>query len=62
VSSTLHQCVMQWVGDLVEVVEADDTAYVAVTESQVDVQDGQVKCLTGQDLTEYDYVSIGKDG
>jgi hypothetical protein len=53
---------MQWVGDLVEVVEADDIAYVAVTESQVDVQDGQVKCLTGQDLTEFDYVSIGKDG
>jgi hypothetical protein len=29
VPSTLHQCVMQWVGDRVEVVEADDTICVA---------------------------------
>jgi hypothetical protein len=32
-----------------------------VTESQVDIQGGKMKCLTGRDLTGYDYVSIGKD-
>jgi hypothetical protein len=32
-----------------------------VTESQVDIQGGKMKCLTGRDLTGYNYVSIGKD-
>jgi hypothetical protein len=30
VPSTLHQCVVQWVGDVVEVIRADDSAYVAM--------------------------------
>jgi hypothetical protein len=46
----------------VEIIEADDTTCVAVAESQVDLQGGEMKCLTDRDLTEYDYVSIGKDG
>jgi hypothetical protein len=32
-SSTLHQCVILWVGDEVEVVQADEDVYVAMTES-----------------------------
>jgi hypothetical protein len=32
-----------------------------VTKSQVDIQGGKMKCLTGKDLMGYDYVSIGKD-
>jgi hypothetical protein len=48
---------MQWVGDQVEVVEADEIACVAV-----DVQDGHMECLTGWDLTVYDYMSVSKDG
>jgi hypothetical protein len=62
VLSTLHQCVVQWVGDSIEVIEADEVACVVVTGSQVDVQGGRMRCLTGRDLTEYDYVSMGKDG
>jgi hypothetical protein len=58
----LHQCVIQWVGDEVEVVQADEDVCVAVTECQVDIQGGKMKCLTGRDLMCYDYVSIGKDG
>jgi hypothetical protein len=63
VPSTLHQCVIQWVGDKVVVVQADEDVFVAVvvTESQVDIQVGKMKCLTGRDLMGYDYVSIGKD-
>jgi hypothetical protein len=60
--STLHQCLVQWVGNQVEAVTADDTECVAVAESQVDVQGGQVECLTGRDLSDYDYVSVSKDG
>jgi hypothetical protein len=62
VPSTLHQCVVQWVGDKVEVVQADEDVCIAVTESQVDIQGGEMKCLTGRDLSGYDYVSVGKDG
>jgi hypothetical protein len=60
--SNLHQCVIQWVGDEVEVVKADEDVCIAMTESQVDIQGGKMKCLNGRDLSGYDYVSIGKDG
>jgi hypothetical protein len=62
VPSTLHQCVIQWVGDQVEVVEADEGACIAMTESQVDVHGGLMRCVTGRDLSEYDYLSIGRNG
>jgi hypothetical protein len=34
---------------------------VVMAESQVDVQGGRMSCLTGCNLTEYDYMSVGKD-
>jgi hypothetical protein len=33
VSSTLHQCVVQWVGNKVEVIIVDDTTCVAMAEA-----------------------------
>jgi hypothetical protein len=54
--------VIQWVGDEVEVVQADEDMCIAVTESQVNIQGWKMKCLTGGDLLGYDYVSVGKDG
>jgi hypothetical protein len=62
VPSTLHQYVIQWVGDEVEVVQANEDVCIAMTQSQVDIQGGKMKCLTDRDLSGYDYVSIGKDG
>jgi hypothetical protein len=62
VSSTLHQCVIQWVGDEVEVIQADEDVCIAVIVSQVNNQGGKMKCLTGRDLSGYNYVSVGKDG
>jgi hypothetical protein len=38
VSSTLQQCVIQWVDDEVEVIQVDKDVCVAVTESQADIQ------------------------
>jgi hypothetical protein len=43
------------------VVQADEDVCIAVTESQVNIQGGKMKCLTGRDLMGYDYVSISKD-
>jgi hypothetical protein len=44
------------------VVGADEEACIAMVESQVDIQCGLMRCLTGRDLAEYDYMSINKDG
>jgi hypothetical protein len=52
--------VIQWVSDEVDVVQADEDVCIAITESQVDIQGGKMKCLTSRDLMGYDYVSIGK--
>jgi hypothetical protein len=46
----------------VEVVPANDSACVALAKSPSDFQDKEVKCLTGRDLLEFDYVSVGHDG
>jgi hypothetical protein len=37
VPSTLHQCVIQWVGNEAEVITADDTVCVAMAKVPVDV-------------------------
>jgi hypothetical protein len=62
VSSTLQQCVIQWVSGEVKVVQADEDVWITVTESQVNIQGRKMKCLTDRDLTDYDYVSVGKMG
>jgi hypothetical protein len=61
VPSTLHQCVVQWISDEVEVVQADEEVCGAVAESQVDIQGGKMECLSSKDLMGYDYINIGKD-
>jgi hypothetical protein len=37
VPSTLHQCVIQWIGDQVEVVSTDNSACIAVAKTQGDL-------------------------
>jgi hypothetical protein len=54
--------VVQWVDNEVEVIAADDAACIAMADVPMDVQDGRMGCLTGRGLTDYDYVSVGKDG
>jgi hypothetical protein len=46
----------------VEVVQADEDVCIAITESQVNIQDRKMKCLTARDLMGYDYISVGEDG
>jgi hypothetical protein len=62
IPSTLHQCLIQWVNDDVEVIEADHSACIALTEAPVDWQHGEMRCLTGRDLSDYDYINVGKEG
>jgi hypothetical protein len=62
VPSTLHQCVIQWIGDEVEVVQEDEEVCVAMAESQVDILSKKMECLSGNNLIGYDYICVGKDG
>jgi hypothetical protein len=62
VPSTLHQCVIQWIGDEAEVVQADEEVCVAMAESQVDILGQKMECLFSKDLMGYSYISVGKDG
>jgi hypothetical protein len=62
VPSTLHQCLIQWVGDGIEVVVSEDLVCIATVEPQLGVQEGSVACLSGRDLCGYDYVSVSTDG
>jgi hypothetical protein len=43
------------------VVQVNKDVCIAMIESQVDIQGGNMKCLTGRDLLGYDYVSVSKD-
>jgi hypothetical protein len=62
VPSTLHQMLMQWVDDEVEVVHGHNFDCVAVAYGHsVGVHD-DVKCLSGLDLSNYEFVSCSNNG
>jgi hypothetical protein len=61
ISSTLHQFLIQWVGDDVEVVHADTSACVAMGDSSIWTHNN-VKCFLRLDLSDYDFLSVSKDG
>jgi hypothetical protein len=62
VLSTLQQCVIQWIGDEVVVVQANEEVCVVVDESQVNILSGRMEYLSGKDKMGYDYISVGIDG
>jgi hypothetical protein len=62
IPSTLHQFLTQWINDEVEIVHTDASAYIALVNATVDWQHGSAQCLSGKDLTGYDFFSISKDG
>jgi hypothetical protein len=43
------------------VVTAEDPVCVAAAESKTNVQEGNTVCLFEKDLSEYDYISVGRD-
>jgi hypothetical protein len=62
VPSTLHQFLIQWIDDKIEVVHADASADIALANATTDWQHGNAQCLSGKDLTGYDFLSVSKDG
>jgi hypothetical protein len=62
ISSTLHQFLIQWIDGDIEVVHADVLAYIALADATADWQHERVQCLSGKDLTGYDFLSVSRDG
>jgi len=62
VPSTMHQQLIQWSDDEVEVVHADNSACVALAESLVVWQHPNAACLSGRDLSEFDFLSASRNG
>ena len=62
VPSTLHQFLIQWVGDEIEVIYADPSACIATADAPVIWAYDNTKCLTGVDLSDYQFLSLGKEG
>jgi hypothetical protein len=61
VPSILHQFLIQWINDEIEVVHVDTSAYIASADATVDWQHGSTHCLSGKDLLGYDFLSVTKD-
>jgi hypothetical protein len=62
IPSTLHQMLIQWVGDDIEQVHADVSAYIAVVDAPVLWTYETATCLTGVDFSDYQFISIDKKG
>jgi hypothetical protein len=53
---------IQWIDDEIEVMQADTLAYIALADASVDWQHWGAQCLSGRDLTCYDFLSVSKEG
>jgi hypothetical protein len=61
IPSTMHQCLIQWDGDEVEVVHADDTAEISTAGMNVWETEGQ-EPLSGITLDDCEYIDVSKNG
>jgi hypothetical protein len=62
VPSTLHQLLIQWIGDEIEVLYGDPSSFIATANSTSTGIHDNIKCLSGLDLSDYELISCSKDG
>ena len=62
VPSSLHQFLIQWIGDEVEVVHGDASSFIGTADFEFVGAHDNFKCLSGLDLTDYDLISCTKEG
>jgi hypothetical protein len=60
VPSTLHQFLIQWIGDEVEIVHGDTSSFIATADSNSIGANENIKCLSGLDMSEL--ISCTKKG
>jgi hypothetical protein len=61
VPSTLHQFLIQWVGDEIEVAHANALAYIALVDASANWQHGSAQCKSWRDISSYEFLSVTKD-
>jgi hypothetical protein len=62
VPCTLHQFIIQWIDNEIEVVHADVSVYIALADAMANWQHGDTQCLLGRDIIGYDFLSFSKEG
>ena len=62
VPSILHQFLIQWIGDEVEIVPGDTSSFIATADSNSIGANDNIKCLSGLDLSDYELISCTKEG
>jgi hypothetical protein len=62
IPSTLHQFLIQWIDDKIEVVHVDASAYISLAGAMGDWSHGNVQFMSGKDLAGYDFLSVSKEG
>jgi hypothetical protein len=62
IPSTLYQFLIHWIDDEIEVVHVDASAYITLADAMDNWQHGSAQCLSGKDLTCYDFLGISKEG
>ena len=58
----MHQVLIQWNKDDVEVVRADTSATINMAGPEANWPYEEARCLSGTTLCEADFVSVGKQG
>ena len=62
VPSSLHQFLIQWVGDAVEVMHSDSSADVAAADAPTLGGHDAIACLSGRDLSSFEFISVTRQG
>jgi hypothetical protein len=58
----LHQFLIQWINNEIEVVHVNALAYIPLADAMADWQHEGARCLSGRDLTGYYFLSVSKEG
>ena len=60
--STLHQILIQWINDEIQVVHGDTSSFITTADSSTLGVHDDIKCLSDLDLSDYELNSCTKDG
>jgi hypothetical protein len=58
----LYQLLIQWVDEEVKIIHANKSAHIALADASVDWRYGNVECISGQDLSGYNFLSVTRMG
>jgi hypothetical protein len=62
IPSSMHQFLIQWVDDAVEIVYSDSSAEVATVDAPKLGGHDAIGCLFGRDLSSYEFISVTRQG